>query len=95
MADTSGTTDLGIVCEILRELQRSYREEPFFADLFGSRDTGFRAASSGVKPDAMSDISREQVEWTWLGLCQLLKVSPDVDVSDVDDLFDLSDEFDG
>ena len=91
----ASTVDLDVACEILRELQRSYREEPFFAGLFGSRDTGFRAASSGVKADAMSDISREQVEWTWLGLCELLGVSPDVDVADVDDLLELSDEFDG
>jgi hypothetical protein len=87
--------DLGIASEVLRELQRSCREEPFFAERFGSRDTGFRAACSGVKPDAISVISREQVEWTWLGLCELLRVSPDVDVADVDDLLDLSEEYHG
>ena len=91
----SSTTDLVIVCEILREMQRSYREEPFFADLFGSRDTGFRAASSGVTPEAMSDISREQIVWSWLGLCELLGVAADIDVADVDDLLEASEAFDG
>jgi hypothetical protein len=78
------------VCEILRELQRSFREEPFFADVFGSRDTGFRAASNGVAPEAMSDVSREQIEWTWAGVCELLGVPVDVDVEDIDDLLDAS-----
>lgn len=86
---------LAIICEILRDLQRNNREEPFFADLFGSRDTGFRAASSGVRPEAMSDISREQVLWTWTGLCELLEVPVDVEVDDVDDLLDLSPVYDG
>lgn len=84
------TPDLDVVCDLLRELQRSHREDPFFAELFGSRDTGFRAASSGVKPEALSDVSREQIEWTWIGLCELLQVPSDVDVDEVDDLLDAS-----
>ena len=87
--------DLDIVCEILRELQRNFREDPFFADVFGSRDTGFRAASSGVRAEAMSDISREQVLWSWLGVCELLAVPADVDAADVDDLLEMSPTYEG
>lgn len=86
---------LAVICEILRDLQRDTREDPFFADLFGSRDTGFRAASSGVRPDAMSDISREQVLWTWAGLCELLGLPEDVESEDVDDLLDQSPTYSG
>ena len=82
--------DLVVASEILRELQRGFREDPFFAEVFGSRDTGFRAAASGVRPDAMSDVSREQVLWTWVGVCELLAVPVDFDVQDVDDLLDAS-----
>ena len=89
------TTPLPTVCEILRELQRGFREDPFFAGVFGSRDTGFRAASSGVSPEAMSDISREQVEWTWAGVCDLLGVPVDIDVEDIDDLLDSSPTYSG
>mgnify|MGYP006271722979 FL=1 len=85
--------DLGKVCDMLKELQRGFREEPFFAELFGSRDTGFRAASSGAAPEALSDISREQIEWTWLGLCELLGVRTDVEAEDLDDLLDQSTTF--
>ena len=87
--------DLDTVCEILRELQRNFREDPFFADVFGSRDTGFRAASSGVRAEAMSDISREQVLWSWLGVCELLAVPADVDAADVDDLLEMSPTYEG
>jgi hypothetical protein len=82
------------ISEILRELQRGLREDPFFAELFGSRDTGFRAASSGVRGDALSDISREQIEWTWAGLCELLQVPVDIEVDDVDELLELSPVYD-
>ena len=85
--------DLAQICDVLKELQRGFREDPFFAELFGTRDTGFRAASSGVAPEALSDISREQIEWTWLGLCDLLGVSIDVDIEDLDDLLDQSTTF--
>lgn len=88
-------TDLATKAEILRELQRSLREDPFFAELFGTRDTGFRAASSGVAVEAMSDISVEQIEWSWLGLCELLEVPSDTDVESVDDLLDLSERYSG
>ena len=81
---------LDIACEILRELQRGFREDPFFADVFGSRDTGFRAASSGVGAASMSDISREQVEWTWAGVCDVLGVPVDIEVEDIDDLLEHS-----
>jgi len=84
------TVDLAMVCEVLRELQRGFREEPFFAEVMGSRDTGFRAASSGVDPSAMSDISREQIEWTWDGVCELLGVPIDIDIEDIDDLLEQS-----
>ena len=85
--------DLAQICDVLKELQRGFREDPFFAELFGTRDTGFRAASSGVAPEALSDISREQIEWTWQGLCDLLGVPIDVDVEDLDDLLDQSTTF--
>lgn len=84
------TTPMPTVCEILRELQRGLREDPFFAEVFGSRDTGFRAASSGVQWEAMSEVSREQVEWSWAGVCELLGVPVDIDVDDIDDLLDAS-----
>ena len=87
--------DLATKRDILRELQRSLREDPFFADLFGSRDTGFRAASAGVAVDAMSDISIEQIEWSWQGLCECLGVPVDSDVETVDDLLDLSETYSG
>lgn len=89
------TPDLATKCEILKELQRNLREDPFFADLFGSRDTGFRAASSGVSTEAMTDVSVEQVEWSWAGLCELLEVPVDVDVADVDELLEISDVYEG
>ena len=89
-----GEISLAVVCEILREMQRGFREDPFFADVFGSRDTGFRAASSGVDPAAMSQTSLEQVEWTWAGLCELLGVPVDIDVEDVDDLLEQSPNYD-
>ncbi len=88
------TPSLDVKCEILRELQRDLREEPFFAELFGTRDTGFRAASSGVAVDALTPISVEQVEWSWSGLCELLDVPVDIDVETVDDLLEASDAFD-
>lgn len=89
------TPDLATKCDILRELQRSLREDPFFAEVFGTRDTGFRAASSGVAPEAMSDISVEQVEWSWLGVCACLDVPADADVETLEDLLDLSATYDG
>jgi hypothetical protein len=87
--------DMDMVCEILRELQRGFREDPFFAELFGSRDTGFRAASSGVAPEAMSDVSREQIAWTWAGLCERLGVPVDIEVEDIDDLLETSPTYTG
>ena len=92
---TDNPMDMAVVCEILRELQRGFREDPFFAEVFGSRDTGFRAASSGVKPEAMSDVSREQVEWTWAGLCERLGVPVDIEVEDIDDLLEMSPNYTG
>jgi hypothetical protein len=87
--------DLTVVCDILREMQRNLREDLFFAGVFGSRDTGFRAAASGVSPEAMSEISREQVEWTWAGLCDVLGVPVDIEVEDLDDLLERSENYVG
>jgi hypothetical protein len=82
------------VCEMLRELQRDYREDPFFAELFKTRSAGFIAASSAIKPELMSDISVEQVEWSWVGLCEQLDVPSDTGVETLEDLLDLSDQYD-
>lgn len=91
----SPALNLTTVCEILRDLQRDCREEPFFKDLFASRASGFIAASSAVRPELMSAISVEQVEWSWAGLCELLDVPLDVDVDSLDDLLDVSDAYSG
>jgi hypothetical protein len=87
-------TNVPAVCGVLRELQRDYREDPFVAELFKVRSAGFIAASSAIKPELMSDISVEQAEWSWVGLCEVLDVPVDTEVDSLEDLFDLSELYD-
>jgi hypothetical protein len=42
----------------------------------------------------MSEISVEQVEWSWSGLCAALGVPEDSTAETLDDLFDSSDLYD-
>ena len=86
--------DLGRVREVLRDLQRDHREEPFFAELFATRATGFIAATGAARADTFSDVSIEQMTHSWQGLCILLDVPEDIDVDDLDELLDASPSYD-
>jgi len=66
--------DLTVVREVLRDLQRDHREEPFFAELFATRATGFIAATGAARAETLSDVSIEQMTHSWDGLCALLDV---------------------
>ena len=66
--------DLAVVCEVLRDLQRDHREEPFFAELFAVRGPGFLAASSAVSVDRLTPVSIEHITAAWDGLTALLGV---------------------
>ena len=87
--------DLGVVREVLRDLQRDHREEPFFAELFATRSTGFIAATGAARAETFSAVSTEQMTHSWDGLCALLGVDRDVDVADLEELLDLSDTYEG
>jgi hypothetical protein len=87
--------DIGRVREVLRDLQRDHREEPFFAELFSTRATGFIAATGAARAETFSDVSIEQMTYSWEGLCALLAVSPDVRATDLEDLLDQSPTYDG
>jgi hypothetical protein len=82
--------DMGQVREVLRDLQRDHREEPFFAELFATRATGFIAATGAARAESFSDVSIEQMTHSWQGLCTLLDVSEDIEVDDLDDLLEAS-----
>jgi hypothetical protein len=82
--------DMGHVREVLRDLQRDHREEPFFAELFATRATGFIAATGAARAESFSDVSIEQMTHSRQGLCALLDVPEDIDVDDLDDLLDAS-----
>jgi hypothetical protein len=82
--------DIGLVREVLRDLQRDHREEPFFAELFATRATGFIAATGAARAETLSAVSVEQMTYSWEGLCALLEVPVDVDASDLEDLLDRS-----
>jgi hypothetical protein len=85
--------DLTVVREVLRDLQRDHREEPFFAELFSTRATGFIAATGAARAETFSEVSIEQMTHSWDGLCDLLGVARDVDVADLEQLLDLSDAY--
>lgn len=87
--------DLAVVCEVLRDLQRDHREEPFFAELFAVRGPGFLAASSAVSVDRLTPVSIEHVTAAWDGLTALLGVPSDVEVEDLEQLLDESPAYDG
>jgi hypothetical protein len=82
--------DMGQVREVLRDLQRDHREEPFFAELFATRATGFIAATGAARAESLSDVSIEQMTHSWQGLCALLDVPEDIAVDDLDDLLEAS-----
>ena len=82
--------EIEAVREILGDLQRDHREEPLFAELFATRATGFIAATGASRAATFSDVSVEQMTWSWQGLCELLGLPTDVDVADLEDLLDLS-----
>lgn len=86
--------DMGQVREVLRDLQRDHREEPFFAELFATRATGFIAATGAARAESFSDVSVEQMTHSWQGLCTLLDVPEDIQVDDLDDLLDASPTYD-
>ena len=87
--------DISVVREVLRDLQRDHREEPFFAELFSTRATGFIAATGAARAETFSAVSIEAMTHSWVGLCALLDVPSDVDVADLDELLDLSTTYDG
>ena len=86
---------LSVVCEVLRDLQRDHREEPFFAELFSVRGAGFLAASSAVSVDRLTPVSIEHITGAWDGLTALLGVPGDVEVEDLEQLLDESSVYDG
>lgn len=87
--------DLAVVCEILRDLQRDHREEPFFAELFAVSGPGFLAASSAVGVDRLTPISVGHITGAWDGLVALLGVPRDLEVEDLEQLLDDSPVYDG
>lgn len=87
--------DLAVVREVLRDLQRDHREEPFFAELFSTRATGFLAATGAARDGSLSAVSVEEMTHSWDGLCALLGVPRDSDVADLEELLDLSETYGG
>lgn len=87
--------DLAVVCEVLRDLQRDHREEPFFAEVFAVRGAGFLAASSAVSVERLSDVSVEHITGAWDAVCALLGLPRDVRVEDLEELLDESPTYDG
>jgi hypothetical protein len=85
--------DLDLVREILRDLQRDYREDPFFVELFSTRGSGFIAATGAARAEGLSEVSVEAMLFSWDGLCALLEVDRDADVAELDDLLELSDVY--
>jgi hypothetical protein len=92
---TDNGLDLVVVREVLRDLQRDYREDPFFADLFSTRATGFLAATGAARAESLSAVSVAEMTHSWQGLCERLGVPHDVEVADLDELLELSDVYDG
>ena len=86
----SDYADLAVVCEVLRDLQRDHREEPYFAEVFAARGAGFLAASGAVSVDRLSAVSVGHITLAWHALCDLLGVPPDIEVEDLDQLLDES-----
>lgn len=87
--------DLVMVRAVLGDLQRDFREDPFFAELFATRATGFLAATGSVRAEEFSAVSAEAMAWSWQGLCELLGVPTSSRVDDLEELLDRSDRYPG